>query len=103
MEESHQVCRILTLLRGCFKADKPDFAYSGPLSNLPKDSKPWFSFRAIRKDKRRFFFGHWARLGFFQSRNVTCLDSSCVYGGHLTALRIEDGQVFQIPKMESTT
>ena len=42
-------------------------------------------------------FGHWAALGLYMKKNVVCLDSGCVWGGRLSALRLEDRQLFQVP------
>ena len=38
-----------------------------------------------------------AALGLYARKNVICLDSGCVWGGTLTALRLEDRQLFQVP------
>jgi bis(5'-nucleosyl)-tetraphosphatase (symmetrical) len=46
-------------------------------------------------------FGHWAQLGFHRAHDVTCLDSGCVYGGSLTALRLADGSVVHEPVADS--
>jgi bis(5'-nucleosyl)-tetraphosphatase (symmetrical) len=41
-------------------------------------------------------FGHWANEGLVQRSNVTGIDSGCVWGGRLTALRLADGALFQV-------
>ena len=41
-------------------------------------------------------FGHWAALGLRISPGIRALDTGCVWGERLTALRLEDGQVFQV-------
>jgi bis(5'-nucleosyl)-tetraphosphatase (symmetrical) len=41
--------------------------------------------------------GHWSALGFYREPGLIALDSGCVWGGKLTAVRIEDGEVFQVP------
>jgi bis(5'-nucleosyl)-tetraphosphatase (symmetrical) len=61
------------------------------------DLIPWFDF-PLRKNVGPIVFGHWARLGQFNKNNtVFCLDTGCVWGGQLTALRLEDKQYYQVP------
>jgi bis(5'-nucleosyl)-tetraphosphatase (symmetrical) len=41
-------------------------------------------------------FGHWSALGLVQRPGVIGLDTGCVWGRQLTALRLEDGALFSI-------
>jgi len=51
---------------------------------------PWFEAPAARWRGPRIVFGHWSTLGFFSNADVTGLDTGCVWGGTLTALRLDD-------------
>jgi bis(5'-nucleosyl)-tetraphosphatase (symmetrical) len=51
---------------------------------------PWFEAREARWRGARLVFGHWSTLGFFNDGDVTGLDTGCVWGGTLTALRLDD-------------
>ncbi len=51
---------------------------------------PWFQAPAARWHGPRIVFGHWSTLGFFNNADVTSLDTGCVWGGTLTALRLDD-------------
>jgi bis(5'-nucleosyl)-tetraphosphatase (symmetrical) len=51
---------------------------------------PWFEAANVRWQGARIVFGHWSTLGFFRNRDVIGLDSGCVWGGSLTALRLDD-------------
>jgi len=42
----------------------------------------------------RIIFGHWSTLGYYAKSGIYALDSGCLWGGALTALRLEDEQVF---------
>ena len=41
-------------------------------------------------------FGHWATLGVFHGPGAICLDSGCVYGASLSAMRLEDGWIVDV-------
>ncbi len=73
-----------------------EFNYKLGLANLPDGYLPWYDApgRATRGD--RILFGHWAALGLFQREDVVCLDTGCVWGRALSALRLEDGRLFQL-------
>jgi len=51
---------------------------------------PWFEAHGARWRGPRIVFGHWSTLGFFYNADVTSLDTGCVWGGTLTALRMDD-------------
>jgi bis(5'-nucleosyl)-tetraphosphatase (symmetrical) len=50
---------------------------------------PWFEAKGARWHGSRILFGHWSTLGFFSNQEVTSLDTGCVWGGSLTALRLD--------------
>ncbi len=72
--------------------------HKGPPADTPAGCVPWFEAPGRRWRGPRIFFGHWAALGLFRGKDVTGLDSGCAWGGPLTAVRIEDGRVFQARK-----
>ena len=41
--------------------------------------------------------GHWSALGLKLTERLAALDSGCVWGGTLSALRLEDRQLYQVP------
>ncbi len=56
---------------------------------------PWFSFAHRKTRDEKIIFGHWAALeGKVSEPNIFALDTGCVWGGKLTALRLEDGARF---------
>ncbi len=50
---------------------------------------PWFEAPGARWRGTRIVFGHWSTLGFFQNDDAIGLDTGCVWGGSLTALRLD--------------
>ena len=71
-------------------------SFSGPPADAPEGYSPWFTWRRERMDET-VLYGHWAALGLHRENGTVCLDSGCVWGGPLTALRLDDGEIFQVP------
>jgi bis(5'-nucleosyl)-tetraphosphatase (symmetrical) len=65
-------------------------AKGSPKKAQTKSLIPWFEAEAARWRGPRVVFGHWSTLGFFDEDGVTGLDTGCVWGGALTALRLDD-------------
>lgn len=55
----------------------------------PPGFHPWYSLAGKRKPTWRVFFGHWSTLGLHWQNNAICLDSGCLWGGQITAARID--------------
>lgn len=73
----------------------PDF--SGPPREAPKGCRPWFSVAKRKSAGVMALFGHWAALGLHVEDGIAALDTGCAWGRELTALRLEDGKIFQEP------
>jgi bis(5'-nucleosyl)-tetraphosphatase (symmetrical) len=91
------ISNILTRLRFCDHNGKILASASGPPGSAPLPYKPWFKHKDRRTRDVTVAFGHWAALGLYLKKRVLCLDSGCVWGGRLSAIRLEDRQVFQVP------
>jgi bis(5'-nucleosyl)-tetraphosphatase (symmetrical) len=75
--------------------DCPDF--SGPPERAPDGCRPWYELASRRGDDVTIVCGHWAALGLRLQKGLVALDTGCVWGGTLTALRLDDRRVFQEP------
>ncbi|MCY3759382.1 MAG: symmetrical bis(5'-nucleosyl)-tetraphosphatase [Acidobacteria bacterium] len=87
--------RAMTQLRTLNPDGSMDLDFVGPAAEMPDNLIPWFSFPGRRNSSATIVFGHWAALGLFQAPGIAGLDSNCVRGGRLTAMRLEDGRIFQ--------
>ena len=94
------IVNVLTCLRICTPTGEMRLSYSGEVENTPNGYLPWFEAREKSPDKTTVIFGHWSALGFYQRENLLCLDSGCLWGRQLTAIRLEDEQIFQVPAAE---
>ena len=58
---------------------------------------PWFEMENRQTTKATIVFGHWSTLGLNVNQNIISLDTGCVWGGSLTAVRLDKSrQVFQV-------
>jgi bis(5'-nucleosyl)-tetraphosphatase (symmetrical) len=64
-------------------------AKGSPKKAQTKALIPWFEAPDARWRGSRIVFGHWSTLGFFNNADVTGLDTGCVWGDRLTALRLD--------------
>ena len=64
-------------------------AKGAPKKAVSKALIPWFDAADAQWRGRHIVFGHWSTLGFFRNSDVTALDTGCVWGGKLTALRLD--------------
>ena len=88
-----------TLLRTLDAEGRP-CPHSGPLEETPEGCVPWFRVPGRRAAGERIVCGHWSALGFHRESGVLALDSGCVWGNRLTAVRLDDGEVFQQETVE---
>lgn len=87
--------RAMTQLRTLNPGGSMDHSFVGPLAEMPDTLIPWFSFPGRRNSSATIVFGHWAALGLYRAPGIAGLDSNCVRGGRLTAMRLEDSRIFQ--------
>lgn len=73
-----------------------EFSHKGALGAHPGGFVPWFESPRRRVWEETVVFGHWSALGLVQRPGVVGLDTGCVWGRQLTALRLEDGALFSI-------
>ncbi|MFD4838057.1 symmetrical bis(5'-nucleosyl)-tetraphosphatase [Achromobacter sp. NPDC058515] len=62
----------------------------------PRGTLPWFDVPGRLVGSTPIIFGHWATLGLLVRSDVTCVDTGCVTGGVLTALRLSDRKLLQV-------
>jgi len=90
-----------TRMRFCYNDHKLDFDQKGaPTDALrAKGLKPWFECANRAEIDLKIIFGHWSTLGFYHDKNVLALDTGCLWGGKLTAARI-DGDEVEVVQVE---
>jgi bis(5'-nucleosyl)-tetraphosphatase (symmetrical) len=96
-DPNDETIAVLTRLRLVDRKGRPKFGFAGRPEEAPEGQIPWFDAPRRRTKPLVIMFGHWAALGHVMREDVIALDSGCVWGGKLTAVRVEDRAVFQVP------
>ena len=89
------ITRIFTKLRAC-RPNGETSNFSGPPEEMPAGYQPWFQIPGRRSADTTLITGHWAALGLHMEPNLFAIDSGCVWGRQLTAVRLDDRRVFQV-------
>ena len=82
-------------MRFCYKDHRLDFDQKGPPTETLRDKglKPWFECHNRKEIHLKIIFGHWSTLGLYHDTNVLALDTGCLWGGELTAARIDSDEL----------
>jgi len=97
VEKLRFIINCFTRMRYCDINGRLDFVNSGPLGSQPKSLMPWFEVPKRKSADMRIIFGHWSALGYYEGPNCYAIDTGCLWGGQLTALRLgEQVQRFSI-------
>lgn len=97
MDRLRLVTNALTRLRVCDAAGTMDFRFKGEVEKIPDGLIPWFDVPGRKSTASTLVFGHWSALGLVVRDDIVALDTGCLWGGQLTALRLEDRRLFQVP------
>ena len=95
------ITNAFTRLRYCDADGNFCLDAKGPPGTQPDPCLPWFTIATRKTRNEKIIFGHWASLyrgniSNFKKDNVYPLDTACVWGGALTALRLEDERWFNV-------
>lgn len=80
---------FFTRMRYCDAHGRIDFDAKGPPGSQKPGLYPWFEVPGVRARDTRIVCGHWSALGRFDGLGVHAIDTGCVWGGQLTALRLD--------------
>lgn len=74
--------------------------FDGAPEEGPRGAVPWYELEPPALSTHVAVFGHWAAHGARQGKRWISTDAACVWGGALTAVRLEDRHVFSVPAVE---
>jgi bis(5'-nucleosyl)-tetraphosphatase (symmetrical) len=87
-DRTRVIVNALTRLRFCKEDGTMEFKANGGADNPPDGFFPWFDVRGRKTVDSTVVFGHWAALGLHLRDNICAIDSGCVWGNKLTAIRL---------------
>ncbi len=90
------IVNAMTRMRFCSMDGELDFKSKGESTNGPPGFMPWFEVAGRKSAGTTLIFGHWSALGLRVMPDVLALDSGCVWGGKLSAIRLDDRQLTQV-------
>ncbi len=86
------IISAFTRLRYCDRDGRMDLGPVGAPGSQPRHLIPWFQIPQRRSRNLTVIFGHWSTLGVWQRDGVIALDTGCLWGGTLTAVRLDSVQ-----------
>ncbi len=95
------VVNAFARLRFCTAFSEIEFHEKRDASFAPDGYAPWFTLPGRRSSSAHVISGHWSSEGLRLLPTVSLLDSGCLWGGALTARRLDDGAIFQVPSQQA--
>lgn len=90
------IVNALTRLRFCTAEGEMEFDTASGVDTAPAGFMPWFEVPGRKSRDATVVFGHWSTLGLMLRPNLIALDTGCVWGGKLTAVRLDNRAVLQV-------
>lgn len=96
-ERIRVIINAMTRMRVCTYDGRMDFTFKGRAEDIPIGYLPWFDVPGRASKQATVICGHWSALSLKVRSNLIALDTGCMWGGSLTAIRLEDRKIFQVP------
>jgi bis(5'-nucleosyl)-tetraphosphatase (symmetrical) len=90
------IVNICTRLRFCSADGRMEFREKRGAAHAPPGMLPWYEHAARRSAGTFVVCGHWSSLGLVLRPDVAMLDTGCVWGRSLTAMRLPDRTLFEV-------
>ena len=95
-ERLRVIINAMTRLRVCTADGRMEFSHKGRIEDIPSDYFPWFAVPGRKSTSATIICGHWSAIGLVAQKNLLALDSGCLWGGQLSAVRLEDRRIYQV-------
>jgi len=87
-ERLRVITNSLTRMRICNKQGEMEFRFKGEVKDVPEGYLPWYEIPSRASADTTVVFGHWSALGLIVRPNVIALDTGCLWGNALSAIRL---------------
>lgn len=96
IERLRVIINAMTRLRMCTSSGAMALRFNGEPGDAPENLVPWFEAANRRSRDHTLVVGHWSALGLRISGDLLALDSGCVWGRSLSAVRLADRALFAV-------
>ena len=90
------ITNALTRMRICTPQGEIEFKFKGEEKDIPQGYWAWFNVPGRASAEATIICGHWSALGLKVEQRIIVLDTGCLWGGPMSAVRLEDRQLFQV-------
>jgi bis(5'-nucleosyl)-tetraphosphatase (symmetrical) len=90
------IVNAFTRLRIVNSRGEMEFRFKGEVDNIPEGYMPWYEAHGRKSSDSTVIFGHWSALGLLLRDDVIALDTGCLWGGPMSAIRLDDRKLFQV-------
>lgn len=99
IRRTRSIINIFTRMRFCDTRGSINFDAKGVPGTQPPGYYPWFEVPGSKPRDFRMVTGHWSALGRFHGMGLWGVDTGCIWGGKLTALRldVEEPEFISVP------
>jgi bis(5'-nucleosyl)-tetraphosphatase (symmetrical) len=98
MDRLRSITNYFTRMRFCNREGQLELSFKGTIEDAPASLYPWYEVPGRQEIKADIVFGHWAALeGVCPYPHIHAIDTGCLWGGALTALRLQDKHRFSVP------
>ena len=91
------IVNAMARMRICTPDGRMEFTHSGEPGDIPPGFMPWFEVPQRASAGTPILFGHWSAHGLIVRSDLVALDTGCLWGRSLTAMRLEDRAIFEMP------
>lgn len=95
-DRTRVIVNAMTRMRFCTDDGVMEFHAKGGPDAAPADCRAWFDIPGRKSTTHTLVCGHWSALGLRLEPRLLALDTGCVWGGSLSAVRLDDRSLYQM-------